>query len=340
MCSGVANRDMAFGTGGRYVFGTNDASPNVACTVAEWGGLNPAPGVVKGCFVKGNLSQPAPAPAPAPTPAPVTPGAGKAPKILLVDDDMGQGADVTAALRDSIKAAAAPGGAFVWNTQTMGPVPLSQLQQVDLVVWATGEQYQQTLTARDQQTLAQYLAAGGKLLLTGQDIGYDIGQSNFYGQYLGSRFVSDSSGQAAVNLSAFGVTAQLNAPGSAQNQYYPDVIVGVSGGVTSGYWGQPGTAAASLRAQSVLPDRNGQRARQKAAGGQSGLAGTAPVSPFDLLFGTPKNAPLTAQSAEAGAMVLFDAGRFRTVNLGFGLEGLAPQDRAQVMQKSVAWLTR
>ena len=184
---------------------------------------------------------------------------------MLVDDDMGQGADVTAALRDAIKANAASGGAFVWNTQSQGAVPLSELKRADIVVWATGEQYQNTITPADQNTLQQYVASGGNLLITGQDIGYDIGTSAFYTGTLKTRFVADSSGQAKfVTRGAFGSTAfTLNAQGSAANQYYPDVIADQGGSSVVASWGTANATAGTITAQSIRVDPNRTRAAQK-----------------------------------------------------------------------------
>ena len=265
-CNFSGQRQAAFGTDGKYLTGTGTDGFN--CTVAEWG-RDPAPGIRKGCFIKPvpGTSAPAPKPAPAPAPAPAptpAPSAGK-PRVLLVDDDMGQGADVTGALRDAIKANAASGGAFVWNTQSQGAVPLSEMQKADIVIWATGEQYQNTITASDQNTLRQYLAAGGRLLVTGQDIGYDIGESDFYRSVLKTRLVADSSGTPKfVTRGPFGNTAYtLNASGSAGNQFYPDVIADLGGSTTVASWGSANANAGTITAQSIRVDPNKGRAAQK-----------------------------------------------------------------------------
>ena len=44
--------------------------------------------------------------------------------------------------------------------QTQGAVPLDELKKYDIVLWLSGEQYQNTITAADQQNLQSYLAAG------------------------------------------------------------------------------------------------------------------------------------------------------------------------------------
>ncbi|WP_188968773.1 S8 family peptidase [Deinococcus aerolatus] len=353
-CNFSGQRLAAFGTEGQYATGTGTDGFN--CTVAEWG-RDPAPGKFKGCFIKPvpGASVPAPRPTPAPTPAPApapAPSAGK-PRVLLVDDDMGVGADVTSALRDALKANAASGGAFVWNVQAQGAVPLSEMRKADIVVWASGEQYQNTITASDQNTLRQYLAAGGRLLVTGQDIGYDIGEGDFYRSILKTRLVADSSGTAKfVTSGAFGNTAfTLNAAGSAQNQVYPDVIADLGGSATVASWGSANANAGTITAQSIKVDSNRGRAAQKQQdprGLVEQLAGRIVGAALGQIFGNSqasqpaRGGRVSAQSAgeNAGAIVANDAGRYRTVNMGFGLEGLTPGSRNILVKTAFDWLMR
>ena len=52
------------------------------------------------------------------------------------------------------------------------------------VIWFTGLETANTLTAADQDSLAAFLDAGGNLLVAGSGLGNDIGASDFYGDYL------------------------------------------------------------------------------------------------------------------------------------------------------------
>jgi len=265
--------------------------------------------------------------------------------VLLVDDDMGQGTDVTAALRDTIKANAA--SALVWNTQTQGNVPLSELRRAQVVVWATGDQYQNTITGADQGALAEYLQGGGKLIVTGQDIGYDIGTSAFYTNFLKTRFLADSSGTTKfVTTGAFGNTAfTLNAQGSAGNQYYPDVIADLNGSVTVAGWGSANATAGTITAQSLKRDPNKARATQKQRDprGRTQPVNRAPATVGELVDQLQSlTARVIAQSAgdNAGAIVVNNAGTYRTVNMGFGMEGLTPNSRNLLMKTALEWLMR
>ena len=349
-CDFKGVRQAAFGANGRYLSGT--ATDGFKCTVAEWGS-DPVPGVRKACFIKpaDNASAPAPAqPKPSqPAPAQPAPSAGKKPTVLLVDDDGGQAAGVTAALRDPVKANAAQGGAFVWTVSSQGAVPLSELKKYDIVLWLTGEQYDNTLTNQDQQNLQNYLSGGGRLIVSGQDVGYDIGDSAFYRNTLRSQLIADSSGTTKIVTSgAFGnSTFTLNADGSAKDQYYPDVIANLNGGDVAGFWGSAGARAGSIQAQSVRSDGNRSRAQNKASNPR-GLVERVDSNTLRQFIAqassgkTVKQPSIRAQSAgeEAGAIVLNDAGSYRTINMGFGLEGLNPQQRAELVKKSFEWLMR
>ncbi len=294
---------------------------------------------------------PAPAPqpaAPAPAPAPATPAqVAPKPTVLLVDDDQGQGSDVTAALRDVLRANST--SPLRWDIQTQGTVPLDQLQRAQVVIWATGENYTGTISAQEQATLRAYLSGGGRLLVTGQDVGYDIGTSDFYKTVLGSQFVADSSGTTSFTVQGAlgGQAYALNGAGSAQNQVYPDVIAPVGNAQLAATWGGKGTTAGTIQPQSIKVDRNKNRARQKtrdARGQVERVAGTVLNQLLSrALQGQATRQPkVNAQSAgaPAGAIVLNEVGKARTVNMGFGLEGLAPQGRDALVKAALAWLMR
>ncbi len=355
-CTNAANKQVAFGNNGKYIMGTSNTA-TFLCTVAEWGS-DPIPSVKKGCFIKGETTPTPTPPTPTPptptppTPTPSTPTTGKKPVIMLVDDDMGQGTDVTTNLKDAIKANAAANGAFVWDNR-QGTVPLGELKRADIVIWATGNQYQNTITTADQAVLKQYLAGGGKLIVTGQDIGYDIGTSDFYKTTLKTNFIADSSGDTKfVTTGAFGNTAfTLNAQGSAANQVYPDVIAELSGSATVASWGSANANASTITAQSIRVDPNPTRAAQKVQnprGSVERLAVNTVDNILQQIFGGNTNAGqrnstrVLAQSAgsNAGAIVANDAGTYRTVNMGFGLEGLTPSSRSILMKTVFDWLMR
>ncbi|CAM3231028.1 hypothetical protein DERA104750_15585 [Deinococcus radiodurans] len=71
-CSGARQKQVAFGTDGRWISGTS-TDDTFECSVAEWG-QDPYPGKTKGCFIKSGSTGGTPAPTPTPTPSqPVAP---------------------------------------------------------------------------------------------------------------------------------------------------------------------------------------------------------------------------------------------------------------------------
>ncbi len=152
---------------------------------------------------------------PTSTPSPVAP-------ILLVDDDTGDAYEsyYTAALT-------ALGKDYdVWTVQSQGSPSASELQQYDIVIWFTGDDWTTTLTSTDQTNLAAYLDAGGKLFATAQDIGYDIRTASFFGDYLHASYIRDDTNVYALTGSDIlsGVDVNISGSGGANNQSYPSEI--------------------------------------------------------------------------------------------------------------------
>ncbi len=103
------------------------------------------------------------------------------------------------------------------------------LIQYPLVIWFTGADSNKTLTENDQAALTAYLNAGGSLLLTGQDIGYELKDKTFYSSMLAAKYVTDSAkvkylGSTSAIPEFEGFTALINGAESAANQKYPDTI--------------------------------------------------------------------------------------------------------------------
>ncbi len=93
-------------------------------------------------------------------------------EVLLVDDDLGEDYETYALTSltqngDEVR---------VWNRDS-GAV--SELRDVPWILWMTGDDSATTLTAADQTTLTNYMAQGGGLLLTGQNITEDENTTTF-----------------------------------------------------------------------------------------------------------------------------------------------------------------
>ena len=93
-------------------------------------------------------------------------------------------------------------GYYIEALQEVGvPFGLSEIQGVELpfsnnpldyaeVIWFTSANESNTLTPDDQEILKTFLDGGGRLLLSGSMIGYDIGNTPFYKNYLHASYVS------------------------------------------------------------------------------------------------------------------------------------------------------
>lgn len=151
------------------------------------------------------------------------------PCTLLVDDDLTQNyqAYFQAALNTLGE------DHDVWTVTSQGSPSAATLARYGRVLWLTGSDSQTTLTSADQTALAAYLDGGGRLFITGQDIGYDIGTTAFYQNYLHATFDSDDTND--VSLRGVGHWAGLNpiisGGDGANNQQWPSDISPRTGAV-------------------------------------------------------------------------------------------------------------
>ena len=157
----------------------------------------------------------------------------KLPPVLVVDDDDGKGYEsfYAAALGDKPHK-------LVGHDQ-LTSLSGNYLAQYEVVVWFTGDDYQGSLDDQDQAALGAYLDLGGRLLVSGQDIGYELKSKAFYGERLGASFVKDTA--ADKNVTFEGLSFSLEGGDGAGNQKYPDVIDAAGGTIVATYG--DGTAA-------------------------------------------------------------------------------------------------
>ena len=112
--------------------------------------------------------------------------------ILFVDDDQG-------ATYERFFNAALSAGSFsydAWNVASAGVLPTSaDLKKYQTVIWNTGYDYSSTnagLSAAEQTAITEYLNAGGRIFISGQDILYNGVTTAFLQNYLKvSTFASD-----------------------------------------------------------------------------------------------------------------------------------------------------
>jgi C1A family cysteine protease len=149
--------------------------------------------------------------------------------ILLVDDDGGESTETW--FQESLDRL---GYLYQsWQEDTQGDVSLAELNRHAAVVWDCG--WGGKLDSGNRSTLESYLDGGGRILFSGEDIGwalnYEADQNliDFYNDYLHSDYVLDDSGYTSVDgLSGDpigdGLSFSLNGTDSAMNQFYPSEI--------------------------------------------------------------------------------------------------------------------
>lgn len=109
------------------------------------------------------------------------------PHYLLVDDDDGstfesyykQDLDQRPVVHD------------MWSMQDNGDLTAEYLQGYTAVIWAAGNA-RNPLTVSEQAVISAYLNGGGYLLLTGQFIGDDLGNTDFHRDVLRARHITDN----------------------------------------------------------------------------------------------------------------------------------------------------
>lgn len=115
-----------------------------------------------------------------------------------------------------------------------GP-PLDILRRYRGVVWLTGRDWDFTLTAADQTALMAYLDGGGRLFVSGEDIGWDIARVTeppFYRDYLHADYLADDSTYDTLAGADFlnGITVTIMGGDGANNQDFPSDIAVVGAG--------------------------------------------------------------------------------------------------------------
>lgn len=127
----------------------------------------------------------------------------------------------------------------LWRVSQVGSPSLEVLKDYGRVIWLTGAQSDATLTPADQTALAGYLDQGGRLFISGQDIGYDIRTDSFYGQYLHATYYNDDTNLSSLTGAGYlnGVSVSLG--GDGVSQAYPSDIGPLNGAVTVLNWPSP-----------------------------------------------------------------------------------------------------
>jgi subtilisin family serine protease len=116
------------------------------------------------------------------------------PKILLVDDDGGKDYERWyQSPLDSIRVLYTN-----WSVKTQGEPTEATLKKYSTVIWFTGDETTTALSNGEIAALKAFLDNGGKLVISGQNIGETISADPFYADYLHAQFLAGSTGKLFV----------------------------------------------------------------------------------------------------------------------------------------------
>jgi len=150
-------------------------------------------------------------------------------EVLLVDDDGAESYETDY----YAPALAGLGRIFAIWDRNAAPLTGALLASFDVVVWNLGWSFP-TLDDGDRAALGEYLDGGGRLFISGQDLGWELNDQGgaayaWYQQYLGATFVNDDtnyytlSGVPGDPISN-GLTLTIQGGDGAGNQDYPSDI--------------------------------------------------------------------------------------------------------------------
>jgi len=229
----------------------------------------------------------------------------------------------------------------VWDSELRGNLDSDTLNQYldGIVIWAV-PYWGYIGWSETQDNLADYLDTGGRLFISGQNIGRYIGWSDFYREYLHAEYVQDD-----IDLYAlFGVTddpvtdglyVSISGGDGAKNQYSPSEIDPIPPAVSI-FTYDPGATTAlvepSIPKEEVQPEsdevlsQRELREREK-----EGVPWDAPSAERGV-------GSKSIESSGSGALRV-DTDDYRVVYFAFGFEAInSAADRVVVMDGVLNWL--
>ena len=158
-------------------------------------------------------------------------------RVLVVDDDGNGNPDYTDYedfYEQSLQELGYSYDVYIVPNNNTGP-DVEIMELYPLVIWFTGDAFSNTLMASDQLRLQTYLDTGGRLFLTGQDIGYDMvavngtgGAGSFYQEYLHAQYVTDDANGRTFtgedDFQGLHIDLPLQSGNGARNQFFIDAI--------------------------------------------------------------------------------------------------------------------
>jgi subtilisin family serine protease len=253
-----------------------------------------------------------------------------APSILLVDSGAWYYGSQIAYYRQALDDLA-----LAYDEWTVRQIPddtptADLLAPYDVVVWSAPHDAPGYIGAQD--AITTYLSSGGRLFLSGQDVGFLDGGMPYYEKYLKARLVEDSSNLWTVeglpDGPFAGLTMTIAGPGGADNQDYPDVVA-------------PADPDAAAPVLAYVPNATeshceGTECPKQSPGGPSGEMASPPLAARHDRIRMLGSEPSGGTAALATGTCL----DYRALYLSFGFEAINDREtRREVMRRALEWLT-
>ena len=118
----------------------------------------------------------------------------------------------------------------LWELKSRG-CPCFDISEYETVIWFTGDERDSSLTHDEQALLTHYLDGGGHVVLSGQNIGYDLvahgsqEDSLFYTNALHAKYIGDSTQETFLNgLEGDPISDECTFLPIGENQLSPSII--------------------------------------------------------------------------------------------------------------------
>jgi len=220
----------------------------------------------------------------------------------------------------------------IWDTATRGPIDTDTLNQYTndaVTIWSVPA-FGYLFTSEPQTTVIAYLDAGGKLFVTGQDVGDYLSSSILLNDYLHATFVAPNTGITSLqgvtgDPISNGLSLSVAGGDGADNQWSPDEVDPIAPAETVFTYFE--SAGSPSRETSTEP--KSQRA--------------APSVPYHMPLATSLRRvrpPAPDGIASSGTAALrVHTSNYKIVYFAFGFEGInAATDRQTVMSRVLSWL--
>ncbi len=141
---------------------------------------------------------------------------------IVIDDDRGGHAE-----KYYVEALEACDVAARVVDRSRGLPSLAELKAADGVIWVCGAASSGTLKDDDRKLLTEYLEGGGVLMVSGQDIGYELKQNEFMKKWLKAAYKADKA--KAERIVTEDGAEFVYIPTDGIEQSYPDVLEPLDG---------------------------------------------------------------------------------------------------------------